>query len=113
MKSVALFYVDNDINNVLVEDKNRDLLNYESEDKIIILSEDFEEGLIPPTGWKHIVNNSNCSWEIGIHNRNNGMYSAQCLNDVQNNSQDELIVTPILDFRDYSEIYLSFWWFLS
>jgi len=53
MKSVALFNVDNNINNVLVENKNRDLLDYESEDKIIILSEDFEEGLIPPTGWKH------------------------------------------------------------
>jgi len=113
MKSVALFNVDNNINNVLVENKNRDLLDYESEDKIIILSEDFEEGLIPPTGWKHIVNNSNCSWELGIHNCHDGVYSAQCLNDVQNNFQDEWIITPILDFRDYSEIYLSFWWFLS
>ncbi len=113
MKSVALFNVDNNINNVLVENKNRDLLDYESKDKIIILSEDFEEGLIPPTGWKHIVNNSNCSWEIGIHNCHGGIYSVKCLNDVQNNSQDEWLVTPILDFRNYSEIYLSFWWFLS
>ena len=113
MKSVALFNVDDNINNVLVENKNGDLLDYESEDRIIILSEDFEGGLIPPTGWKHIVNNSNCSWEIGIHNCHDGMYSAQCLNDIQNNSQDEWIVTPILDFRDYSKVYLSFWWFLS
>lgn len=112
MKPVALFNADNNINSVL-ENKNRDLLDYESEDKIIILSEDFEEGLIPPTGWRHIVNNSNCSWEIGIHNCHDGIYSAQCLNDVQNNSQDEWIITPILDFRDHSEIYLSFWWFLS
>lgn len=113
MKSVALFNVDDNINNVLVENKNGDLLDYESEDRITILSEDFEGGLIPPTGWNHIVNNSNCSWEIGIHNCHDGMCSAQCLNDIQNNSQDEWIITPILDFRDYSKVYLSFWWFLS
>ena len=113
MKPVALFNVDYNVTNVLVEDKNRDLLDYENKDRIIILSEDFEEGLIPPTGWKHIVNNLNYSWEIGINNCHDGMYSAQCLNDIQNNSQDEWIVTPVLDFRGYSEIYMSFWWFLS
>jgi len=113
MKSVSMYNSDNKFEKTFVENKNRDLLLYGNEEKYILLSEDFEEGLIPPAGWKGIVNNSNYSWEIGNNNFHEGKYSAKCLNDIQNNHQDEWIVTPILDLRGYSAIYLSFWWFLS
>lgn len=87
-------------------------INYDDE-RVLLLYEGFEEGEIPPNGWKLDINNSNYSWFIGNYNKHTGNYSGQCTNDPNNLLQDEWLITPIIDIKNYSEIYLSFWWSIS
>ena len=84
-----------------------------NDEKIIILYEGFEEGKILPNGWKLATNNSNYSWHIGNYNKHSGNYSGQCVNNPNNLTQNELLITPLLDLKGYSEIFLDFWWSLS
>ena len=75
-----------------------------------ILSEGFEGGTVPPPGWELWQTNPNKTWEI-YPNPHSGNYNAICFPD--SGSQNEGLVTPSLDFTGYSEIKLSFWWYMS
>ena len=48
-----------------------------------------------------------------MYNTNNGLYSAECTNDSSNFTQDEWLISPSLDLREYSKISLFFSWSMS
>lgn len=76
----------------------------------IILYEDFEDGIFPPSGWNHIANNPNATWQLN-ETSHSGSYCAGCDYDENyTDIQDEWLITPPLDFMGYREFYLSFWW---
>lgn len=88
-------------------------MDYNNDEKIILLCEGFEEGKILTNGWKLATNNSDYSWHIGNYNKHLGNYSAQCVNNPNNLIQNEWLITPLIDLKGYSEIFLDFWWSLS
>ena len=77
----------------------------------IIVEEGFEEGIMPPTNWTHYQNNA-VTWEINTSDPHGGIYHAICLWN-STSSQDEWIVTVKLDLKNYTAVYLSFWWMMS
>jgi len=78
-----------------------------------ILFEDFEDGIFPPTGWTHVIYNSNETWQIN-ESSHSGNYCAMCDYDENfTDIQDEWLITPPLNFSNYRNFYLSFWWLHS
>jgi hypothetical protein len=79
-----------------------------------IISEGFEEGIMPPEDWVHDQFNTLETWHIGEDAPYSGTYCARCYYDANyTDEQDEWIISPVLDFSGYVKIYLSFWWFMS
>jgi len=89
------------------------VMDYINDEKIIILYEGFEDGKVLPNGWKLLTNNSNYSWHIGNYNKHSGNYSGQCINNPNNLLQNEWLITPLLNLKDCSAVFLDFWWSLS
>jgi hypothetical protein len=82
--------------------------------KSSILAEGFEGGVIPPTGWSVIVNNP-YTWYAST-SAYEGTYSAQCdYDDTYSGTQDEWMVSPVMDFTMYSgsDLRLEFAWMAS
>jgi hypothetical protein len=80
--------------------------------KTTILSEGFE-GTFPPTGWTQIITDAGYTWKSASSNPHGGTLYTNCEYDPDLVSQDEWLVTPVLDFTGYGSIYLSFWWYSS
>ncbi len=59
-----------------------------------IITEDFEAGIIPPSGWTHLQTNPNETWEIDTVNPYNGSYHAHVLYDPALLDQDEVLLSP-------------------
>ena len=75
-----------------------------------ILYEGFEGGVIPPTGWTTIVNNS-YTWEIDNYAPFEGYYYASCFYDASySGTQDEWLVTPVIDLSQKTSWNLKFAW---
>jgi len=79
-----------------------------------LLSEGFEEGIMPPTGWTVINENTNRPWDIVdiqtypdfIHG---GTYAAWINYDSEFKS-DNWLISPEIDVQNYSELSLNFWY---
>ncbi len=76
-----------------------------------LLSEGFEGGAVPPTGWTTVVNNA-YTWEIDSYNPYEGSYNASCYYDADyTGTQDEWIISPSLDLTTAGSNWtLSFYW---
>jgi hypothetical protein len=71
-----------------------------------IITEGFEEGVMPPTGWTHIQNNTTSTWKISSSNTYAGTYSAQISGDPNTNAQDEILLSPSFNPTEGN---VSFW----
>jgi hypothetical protein len=69
----------------------------------VLLSEGFEDNLMPPTGWEQIINNTVETWGIDDFNPNTGSYNATVMYDY---AQDEWLLSPELNLTKGT---LSFW----
>ncbi len=75
-----------------------------------ILWEGFEGGAVPPTGWTAVINNP-FTWEIDSYNPYEGAYNASCFYDENyTGTQDEWLVSPVIDLSQKSNWKLDFWW---
>lgn len=82
------------------------------------LSEGFEDGIMPPTGWSVIVNNDYFTWAIDNYNPYEGTYNATCEYDsFYSGTQDEWMLTPVMDFESATTdlklqfaVMLSYYW---
>jgi|GEM_PF-1689791 len=79
-----------------------------------LLTEDFEGGAVPPTGWSVIVNNP-YTWEIDTYNPYEGNYYGTCLYDeTYSGTQDEWLISPVIDLTTKGEAWhVSFFWNMS
>lgn len=59
-----------------------------------LLTESFEGGAIPPTGWTTIVTNPNFTWEINDFNPQDGTFYASTLFNVDLVPQEEWLISP-------------------
>ncbi len=66
---------------------------------------DFEGGVIPPTEWTHVQNNTTETWQINNSIPYEGAYAAECLYDPTLVNQDEWLVTRYV--TDPTEV--NFW----
>ncbi len=81
----------------------------EGKSKSRLLSEGFEDGIIPPADWTTIVNN-NYTWGIAADDPYEGNFYAVCKYDeTQTSMQNEWLISPALDFSG-EEYLLDFWW---
>ncbi|HOY30240.1 MAG TPA: GEVED domain-containing protein [Bacteroidales bacterium] len=69
-------------------------------------TEDFEAGLVPPVCWSEIVNNTIANWEYGFT-------TTGFANVLYDYSQNEWLMTPVLDLSSLTHPYLSFDWMMS
>jgi hypothetical protein len=72
----------------------------------ILLTEGFEEGVMPPTSWSQEIIDPGYTWKIMVGTPFNGVYSADVEYDPALNQQDEWLLSPELII---SEGTLSFW----
>jgi hypothetical protein len=80
-----------------------------------VLNETFLTNTMPPTDWECIQTNPSETWYIDSSLPHSEPYCA-AVHRGQNNSklQNEWLITPRLDFTQYTEaINLSFWWYTS
>ncbi|MCP4228528.1 MAG: hypothetical protein GY771_00065 [bacterium] len=80
----------------------------------VLLTEGFEGGAVPPTGWTLDSTVGSYTWDIEsrptyVHS---GTYSAGCPYQ-SGQTQDEKLITPSVDISPYPSANLSFWWFGS
>jgi len=75
------------------------------------LSEGFEGGVVPPTGWT-LVDSNAYTWEIDSYNPFEGSYNASCFYDASYTSdQYEWLISPEMDFRTSgTDLKLEFAW---
>jgi len=88
--------------------------NKKMEVKSTVMSEGFEGGVVPPTGWTAVVNNA-YTWAI-YTTAYEGSYSASCEYDPDyTGTQDEWLVSPAMNFSTYSaaDLKLDFAWQMS
>lgn len=79
-----------------------------------LLSEGFEGGVVPPTGWSAIVTNPGYTWKLETYNPHSGSYYANCVYDPALVPQDEWLVSPSLNLKDPAVSgRVSFWWYMS
>ncbi|MDF1544987.1 MAG: GEVED domain-containing protein [bacterium] len=76
-----------------------------------LLSEGFEGGLVPPTGWTNTVNNP-YTWESDSYAPYEGTYYASCFYDESySGTQDEWLISPSIDLTSGGSAWtLSFFW---
>ncbi len=81
----------------------------------VLLDEDFTDGNMPPTGdwgsWELDQTNPNETWYIDTSFPHSEPNCATVHRGGSIELQDEWLITPSLDFGEYTEIYLRFWWY--
>jgi hypothetical protein len=79
-----------------------------------LLSQGFEEGFIPPTGWTVVVNNP-FTWEIDSYSPYEGYYNASCFYDENyTGTQDEWLISPVINLTTKGQAWhLYFYWMMS
>ncbi len=79
--------------------------------RVDLFMEGFEGGIVPPTGWTTVVNNS-FTWEIDNTSPFEGSYNASCFYDENyTGTQDEWLITPSIDLTtDGTDWVLTFAW---
>ena len=77
------------------------------------LSEGFETS-VPPSGWTLNSTNSGLyTWSLSTTNPHSGTYSAQVQYDPDLSSQNESLVSPIIDLTSATDPQLTFWFNMS
>ena len=79
----------------------------------VLLTEGFEGGVMPPAGWTNIITNPAWTWVSSTVSFHTGLRGADCQYDPALVPQNEWLITPSMDFRGYTSLYLSFWWMMS
>ena len=74
----------------------------------VMLTQGFEEGIMPPTGWTN-TSSSNKTWDIST-TAHSGSYGAICWYGYEGNPQDEWLISEPIDLSARKNIQLSFWW---
>lgn len=77
------------------------------------LSEGFEGGTFPPTGWTQTQTNANDTWKISDVSPHSGTNSAQCEYDEGLGAQDESFMSPVMDLSSAVAPTLTFWFNMS
>ncbi|MBW6465865.1 MAG: choice-of-anchor J domain-containing protein [Brevefilum sp.] len=72
-----------------------------------VLSEGFEDGLMPPVGWETHQLNETHTWTIVVNPVDQGQSAAWVRWDLDHPS-DEWLITPVLDASDVTDLVLSF-----
>jgi hypothetical protein len=92
-----------------LEDVNSGLTRYTPRPGALLLSEGFEDGVVPPVGWEHVANNPNETWKLhsGPHT---GVFAADVVYDPALIPQDEWLLSPEMSLTEGT---LSFWSFGS
>ena len=76
------------------------------------LSEDFESGTMPPSGWTLNTTNASETWTI-YNSGHSGDYSASCLYDANLQQQDEVLLSPVIDLSSATDPVLLFYFSMS
>lgn len=84
--------------------KGTELIVTKWSDPLALVNEDFESGIMPPTGWT--LNDPTCNWDVTT-NAFFGNYSAKFY-DTTSSKTTELI-SPVIDCTGMSKILLGFW----
>ncbi|UCE26350.1 MAG: choice-of-anchor J domain-containing protein [Candidatus Coatesbacteria bacterium] len=80
----------------------------------LLLFENFEGGIVPPDGWDSVVTVPAYTWQIEhrVGYYVDGIYSAICPWQASE-TQDEWLISPVVNLTDYSGATLSFYWYGS
>ncbi|KYK20875.1 hypothetical protein AYK25_04355 [Thermoplasmatales archaeon SM1-50] len=82
---------------------------------ITVLDESFSEGIMPPSGWILDPTNLSGTWKIDSERYHSPSYSASVWRHNCTGLMDEWLITPNLNFSEYStgsnKIFLRFWWY--
>ncbi|MBD3219284.1 MAG: hypothetical protein GF310_13495, partial [candidate division Zixibacteria bacterium] len=79
-----------------------------------LLFEDFEGGVVPPTGWTADVTNAGFTWKIEDYDPYNGLYYTNCEYDPALVPQDEWLISPTVDLTTGGSSWvLEFHWLMS
>jgi hypothetical protein len=83
----------------------------------IALEEGFESGVFPPANWTLVQNSSPVNpetWQTSASLPHSGDSSAVCFyDDSYTSTQDEWLISPVMDLTGFTGTSLSFWWFTS
>lgn len=72
------------------------------------LYEDFEAGVVPPSGWSEEVNNAGYNWKIQSTNPSHGTYYADVEYDPDSADQDEWLLSPVMTITQGTLTFFSF-----
>ncbi|MBD3218679.1 MAG: hypothetical protein GF310_10410, partial [candidate division Zixibacteria bacterium] len=79
-----------------------------------LLFEDFESGVVPPTGWTADVTNAGFTWKSASSSPYNGTYYTNCEYDPALVPQDEWLISPVVDLTTGGSSWvLEFHWLMS
>lgn len=85
-----------------------------SELKYSILGEDFEAGLMPPSGWSLVQGPTAATWDTASYNPAQGSYNAHCLFDeTLSGTQNEWLISPSIDLTGFTSVSVEFWFQFS
>ena len=84
-------------------------------DRTGYVTEGFEGGVVPPTGWTLTQYNPVETWEIDTYDPYTGVYNASCFYDATyTDVQDEWLISPVMNFASAtSDLKLGFAWLMS
>jgi len=80
--------------------------------KASILSEGFEGGVVPPTGWTETFTTA-FNWDTISYNPHTGSWYAKVDYDSGLNNQDEELISPVFDLSTATTASLTFWFNMS
>jgi PKD repeat protein len=80
---------------------------------VVILKENFSAGVMPPAHWTLQQTNVNETWEIDTSLPYSKPNCAGIHRGTDPNTQDEWLITPRLDFTNYTKVNMTFYWYTS
>ena len=79
-----------------------------------LLFEDFEGGVVPPTGWTLDAQNTSYTWKLATYDPYNGSNYTNCEYDPALTPQDEWLISPVVDLTTSGSTWqLEFHWYMS